>query len=82
MAKQKFNPDKWQRNAALSLRDEVEIVTRRIEGAALDITCAYSDWLSLGFALARGRGGGGARLLPSPEPLLQRLQACRGRQAV
>lgn len=56
MAKQKFNPDKWQRNAALSLRDEVEIVTRRIEGAALDITCAYSDWLSLGFALARGLG--------------------------
>lgn len=53
---QKFNPDKWRRNAALSPRDEVEIVTRRIEEAALDITDAYGDWLSLGFALARGLG--------------------------
>lgn len=56
MTQQKFNIDKWQRNAALTLRDEVEIITRRIEEAALDITGAYADWLSLGFALARGLG--------------------------
>lgn len=56
MSMQKFNPDKWRRNAALTPRDEVEIVTRRIEEAALDITGAYNDWLSLGFALADGLG--------------------------
>ena len=31
MSKQKFNLSEWQRNAALTLGDEVEIVTSRIE---------------------------------------------------
>lgn len=51
-----FNPGQWQRNAALTLRDEVEIVTSRIEAAGLDIAPAYNDWRDLGFALAAGLG--------------------------
>lgn len=52
----KFNLSQWQRNAALAPRDEVEIVTTRIETAGTDIAPAYHEWRDLGFALAEGLG--------------------------
>lgn len=56
MSKQKFNLSEWQRNAALTLGDEVEIVTSRIELTGVDIAPTYNDWCDLGFALAQGLG--------------------------
>lgn len=56
MSKQKFNLSEWQRNAALTLGDEVEIVTSRIELTGVDIAPTYNDWRDLGFALAQGLG--------------------------
>lgn len=56
MSNQKFNLSQWQRRAALAPRDEVEIVTSRIESSGLDIAPAYADWRNLGFALAAGLG--------------------------
>lgn len=56
MTKKKFNPMEWRPDAALTLRDEVETVTSRIEAAGIDIAPAYDDWLNLGFALAEGLG--------------------------
>lgn len=52
----KFKLSEWQRSAALAPRDEVEIVTLRIEASALDIAPTYVDWRNLGFALATGLG--------------------------
>ena len=37
MSKQKFHLNEWQPNAALTLCDEIEIVTSRIELAGTDI---------------------------------------------
>ncbi|MCW0483499.1 PriCT-2 domain-containing protein [Gaoshiqia sediminis] len=31
---------------------DIEVIVRRIEAYQLDLTCNYSDWLTLGFALA------------------------------
>lgn len=56
MSKQKFHLSEWQRNAALTLCDEVEIVTSRIELTGMDIAPTYNDWRDLGFALAQGLG--------------------------
>lgn len=56
MTQKKFNPMEWRPDAALTLRDEVETVTSRIEAAGIDIAPAYDDWLNLGFALAEGLG--------------------------
>ena len=39
--------------------EEVEIVTRRIERAMMDISPTYQEWLQLGFALANGLGEAG-----------------------
>lgn len=41
---------------ALTLGDEVEIVTSRIELTGVDIAPTYNDWRDLGFALAQGLG--------------------------
>ena len=59
MSKQKFHLNEWQPNAALTLCDEIEIVTSRIELAGTDIAPTYNDWRDLGFALAQGLGEGG-----------------------
>lgn len=52
----KLKLSEWQRSAALAPRDEVEIVTLRIEESALDIAPTYADWRNLGFALATALG--------------------------
>lgn len=56
MTEKKFNPMEWRHDASLTLRDEVETVTSRIEAAGVDIAPAYDDWRNLGFALAEGLG--------------------------
>lgn len=68
----RFNPLEWMdapvkskapvRNHhphPLNSDDEIEIITRRIEAAALDLSCNYRDWLIIGFALADEMGEGG-----------------------
>ena len=37
--------------------DDIEIVTRRIEEAAVDITVGYAAWRDIGFALSDALGG-------------------------
>ena len=39
--------------------DDIEIVTRRIEDAGVDITVGYANWRDVGFALADGLGESG-----------------------
>ncbi len=37
-------------------RNDIEIITKRIEGTAADIAPNYADWRDLGFALADALG--------------------------
>ena len=39
--------------------DDIEVVTRRIEDAGVDITVGYANWRDVGFALADALGEGG-----------------------
>jgi hypothetical protein len=68
MRRQKFNPELWLQEPAKTKaaapvpisktatrqQHEVEVVLRRIEAFAIDLTCNYEDWLKMGFALADG----------------------------
>ncbi len=71
--KKTFNPEEWVEPAAAQapqhiqmqpvrttdVTDDIEIVTRRIEAARLDITQGYSNWRDLGFALSDELGENG-----------------------
>lgn len=56
MSKKKFNIQDWRQSSPANPREEVEIVTSRIELVAADIATGYNDWRDLGFALADALG--------------------------
>jgi len=75
MANKQFNPEAWltkdepasqntsrttQSNSPqVSMNDDFEIITQRIESAHIDITAGYDNWRDLGFALVDGLGENG-----------------------
>ena len=69
MAKKQFNPEYWLHQSQKSEpqihsvpqynADDIEIITRRIEDAGIDITDTYDSWLNLGFALSDHFGESG-----------------------
>lgn len=67
MKKAVFNPDEWNAAVASSARHtDVEALVCAVEASGIDITAAYSDWLSIGFALVSELGEEG-------RPLFHRL---------
>ena len=76
MSDKKFDPKAWlpqQEPAAPrtapkvvsgtnDLADQIEIVTQRIEAAAMDITGGYEEWRNIGFALVDALGEGGREI--------------------
>lgn len=72
MAKKQFNPEFWLHKSKQpepqpiqprqDSADDVEIITRRIEDAGIDITDTYASWRDLGFALSEQFGEGGRSL--------------------
>ena len=72
MSKKKFNPKDWETatppqslkpSKSLPLGEvggaDIDIITQRIESAAIDIAPNYADWRDLGFALADALGESG-----------------------
>ncbi len=65
----KFNPEQWlAKEPATSTRnytpnpdsqDDIELITRRIESARVDITAGYDNWRDIGFALSSELGESG-----------------------
>ena len=67
MKKAVFNPDEWNAAVASSARHtDVEALVCAVEASGIDITAAYPDWLSIGFALVSELGEEG-------RPLFHRL---------
>ena len=67
MKKAVFNPDDWNAAVASSARHtDVEALVCAVEASGIDITAAYPDWLSIGFALVSELGEEG-------RPLFHRL---------
>lgn len=74
MERQKFNPLEWldspkptslieaPTTTEYAHLEEVEIVLKQIEQKQIDITAAYNDWLSIGFAFADAFGESGRSL--------------------
>ena len=56
MTKKKFKPSDWLPAGEDS---DIEILTRRIEQARLDLTATYADWRDIGFALSNHLGEAG-----------------------
>ena len=56
MTKKKFKPSDWLPAGEDS---DIEILTRRIEQARLDLTATYADWRDIGFALSHHLGEAG-----------------------
>ena len=64
--RQKFNPGDWLRQPAqkkqaayipkqsstIKIEHDIEVIIKRIEAHAIDLTMNYEDWLKLGFAFA------------------------------
>jgi len=69
MSKKIFNPTDWQPTiqnttqyvepSHVAANDELELIVKRIESAAIDIAPNYADWRDLGFALADAQGESG-----------------------
>jgi hypothetical protein len=74
MSKKTFNPADWATNKVTEenatsipifpqsdndLTHEIETITKRVEGASVDIAPNYADWRDLGFALADALGESG-----------------------
>ena len=75
MSRKTFNPSDWLAPATPSpdvqgsgasgqappsaIAQEIEVVVRRVEAAAIDIAPVYVEWRDLGFALADALGEGG-----------------------
>ena len=71
--RQKFNPSEWIQKPKVkkptkrffsqaigtSIQYEVEVVLRRIETNAIDLTMNYEDWVKMGFAFSSEFGEAG-----------------------
>lgn len=72
MTEKYFNPYDWiekqqsiqpkkrpEKRAPRNIDNHVEVITRRIENARLDMTTNYTEWMNIGFAMADEFGENG-----------------------